>query len=149
MNVHIRIHVCMYIYVYIYIYMHIHVQENVYIYIYMHMYVCASVYMRMSMPMPLMSTPNYPLRDPKYHLMDTIRPSIEVHWGVLVMSVLPATCVFPVPARAAGPGPWRPRRQRRPQPGSWARAAAPLERGVSYKPLEPREGEPRLPNKDY
>ena len=25
--------------------------------------------------------PNYPLRDPKYHLMETIRPLIEVHWG--------------------------------------------------------------------
>ena len=28
--------------------------------------------------------PNYPLRDPKYHLIETIRPLIEVHWGVLV-----------------------------------------------------------------
>ena len=25
--------------------------------------------------------PNYPLRDPKYHLIETIRPFIEVHWG--------------------------------------------------------------------
>ena len=28
--------------------------------------------------------PNYPLRDPKYHLIDIIRPLIEVHWGGLV-----------------------------------------------------------------
>ena len=29
--------------------------------------------------------PNYPLRDPKYHLMETIRPFIdEVHGGVVV-----------------------------------------------------------------
>ena len=26
--------------------------------------------------------PNYPLRDPIYHLIETIRPLIEVHWGV-------------------------------------------------------------------
>ena len=26
--------------------------------------------------------PNYPLRHPKYHLIETIRPLIEVHWGV-------------------------------------------------------------------
>ena len=25
--------------------------------------------------------PNYPLRDPKYDQIETIRPSIEVHWG--------------------------------------------------------------------
>ena len=25
--------------------------------------------------------PNYPLRDPIYHLIETIRPLIEVHWG--------------------------------------------------------------------
>ena len=31
------------------------------------------------MPAP----PNYPLRQPKYHLMETIRPLIEVHWGGL------------------------------------------------------------------
>ena len=28
--------------------------------------------------------PNYPLRDPKYHLIETIRPLIEVLWGVQV-----------------------------------------------------------------
>ena len=28
--------------------------------------------------------PNCPLRNPKYHLIETIRPLIEVHWGVLV-----------------------------------------------------------------
>ena len=26
--------------------------------------------------------PNYPLEDPKYHLIQTIWPLIEVHWGV-------------------------------------------------------------------
>ena len=26
--------------------------------------------------------PNYPLRNPKYHLIESIRPLIEVHWGV-------------------------------------------------------------------
>ena len=26
--------------------------------------------------------PNYPLRDPKYHLIETIRPLIELHWVV-------------------------------------------------------------------
>ena len=26
--------------------------------------------------------PNCPLRDPKYHLIETIRPLIELHWGV-------------------------------------------------------------------
>ena len=26
--------------------------------------------------------PNYPLGDPIYYLMDTIRPLIQVHWGV-------------------------------------------------------------------
>ena len=31
---------------------------------------------------PFTSTPNYPLRHPKYHLVETIRPLIEVHWGV-------------------------------------------------------------------
>ena len=31
---------------------------------------------------PLPAPPNYPLRDPKYHLIETIRPLIEVHWGV-------------------------------------------------------------------
>ena len=35
-----------------------------------------------SLPAP----PNYPLRDPKYDLIDHIRPLIEVHWGVLVQS---------------------------------------------------------------
>ena len=25
---------------------------------------------------------NYPLRDPKYHLVETIRPLMELHWGV-------------------------------------------------------------------
>ena len=34
----------------------------------------------MYIPAPL----NYPLRDPKYHLVETIRPVLEVHWGVLV-----------------------------------------------------------------
>ena len=28
------------------------------------------------------STPNCPLRKAKYHLIETIRPLIEVHWGV-------------------------------------------------------------------
>ena len=28
------------------------------------------------------AAPNYPLRDPKYHLIETIRPLIELHWGV-------------------------------------------------------------------
>ena len=35
------------------------------------------VYIR-ALPAP----PNYPLRDPKYHLIETIRPLIEVPWGV-------------------------------------------------------------------
>ena len=26
--------------------------------------------------------PKYPLRDPKYHFLETIRPSIEVHCGL-------------------------------------------------------------------
>ena len=26
--------------------------------------------------------PNYPVRDPKYHLIETIGLFIEVHWGV-------------------------------------------------------------------
>ena len=30
----------------------------------------------------LLSPPNYPLRHPKYHLTETIRPLMEVHWGV-------------------------------------------------------------------
>ena len=29
-----------------------------------------------------LAPPNYPLRYPKYHLMETIRPLVEVHWGV-------------------------------------------------------------------
>ena len=29
--------------------------------------------------------PNYPLKDPKYHLIDTIRPLIEVHCGRQVL----------------------------------------------------------------
>ena len=29
----------------------------------------------------LPAPPNYPVRDPKYHLIETIRPLIEVHWG--------------------------------------------------------------------
>ena len=29
------------------------------------------------MPAP----PNYPLRHPKYHIIETIAPLIEVHWG--------------------------------------------------------------------
>ena len=33
--------------------------------------------------------PNFPLRDPKYHLIETIRPLIEVHWGVLGMVLVP------------------------------------------------------------
>ena len=36
-------------------------------------------------PYHVPAPPNYPLRDPKYHLIETIRPPIEVHWGVLVM----------------------------------------------------------------
>ena len=31
---------------------------------------------------PLPAPPNYPLIDPKYHLIETTRPLIEVHWGV-------------------------------------------------------------------
>ena len=30
----------------------------------------------------LPATPHYPLRHPKYHLIETTRPLIEVHWGV-------------------------------------------------------------------
>ena len=33
--------------------------------------------------------PNYPLRGPKYHLIDTIRPLIEIHWGVLAQNPNP------------------------------------------------------------
>ena len=33
----------------------------------------------------LPAPPNYPLRDRKYHLTETIRPLVEVHWGVLVV----------------------------------------------------------------
>ena len=29
----------------------------------------------------IQSAPNYPFRHPKYHLIGTIRPSVEVHWG--------------------------------------------------------------------
>ena len=29
------------------------------------------------------TSPNYALRDPKYHLIETIRPLIEVHWGAV------------------------------------------------------------------
>ena len=32
--------------------------------------------------MPYPAPPNHRLRDPKYHLIETIRPLIEVHWGV-------------------------------------------------------------------
>ena len=32
----------------------------------------------------LPALPDYPLRHPKYHLIETIRPSIEVLWGVYV-----------------------------------------------------------------
>ena len=35
-----------------------------------------------SVPKSFPAPPNYPLRDPKYHLIETIRPLIEVHWGV-------------------------------------------------------------------
>ena len=35
---------------------------------------------------PIPAPPNYPLRDPKYHLIETMRPLIEVHCGVLVTS---------------------------------------------------------------
>ena len=31
---------------------------------------------------PVPAPPNYHLRHPKYHLIETIRPLIEVHWGV-------------------------------------------------------------------
>ena len=36
----------------------------------------------------LPAPPNYPFRDPKYHLIETIRPLIELHWGVLVAGSL-------------------------------------------------------------
>ena len=45
------------------------------VYIYIYAYICAYT--------PAAPAPsNYPLRDPKYHLIETIRPSIEVHWRV-------------------------------------------------------------------
>ena len=39
--------------------------------------------------------PYYPLRDPKYHLTETIRPLIEVHWGgaEIWFQATPATVV--------------------------------------------------------
>ena len=33
-------------------------------------------------PLESPAPPNYPLRDPKYHLIEIRRPLIEVHWGV-------------------------------------------------------------------
>ena len=30
---------------------------------------------------PVPAPPNYPLRYPKYHLIETIKPLIEIHWG--------------------------------------------------------------------
>ena len=38
------------------------------------------------------STPNYPLRDPIYQLIETIKPSIEVHWRLLGSSCFVMTC---------------------------------------------------------
>ena len=32
----------------------------------------------------LSAPPKYSLRNPKYHLTETVRPLIEVHWGVQV-----------------------------------------------------------------
>ena len=60
----------------------------VYICLYINIWACKYKYTYRPGP------PNYPLRNPKYHLMEirrplievmeTIRPLIEVHWGVLV-----------------------------------------------------------------
>ena len=33
--------------------------------------------------------PNYCLREPKYHLIETIRPLTEIHWEVLETKVDP------------------------------------------------------------
>ena len=33
-------------------------------------------------PVQTPAPPNYPLRNPKYHLTETMRPLIEVHWGI-------------------------------------------------------------------
>ena len=38
--------------------------------------------------MPVPAPPNYPLRYPKYHLIETMRPLIEVHWGSRYMRLL-------------------------------------------------------------
>ena len=37
--------------------------------------------------------PNYHLRYPKYHLIQTIRPLIELHWGVLVFVCFSCLCL--------------------------------------------------------
>ena len=56
-----------------------------------------------SIPAP----PNYLLRNPKYHLTETIRPLIEVHWGVQARTpkeVGVPTEEFGASSRTLGPG---------------------------------------------
>ena len=43
--------------------------------------------------------PKYTLRYPKYHLLETIRPLIEVHWGVQVMAIFCGEADFHSPNR--------------------------------------------------
>ena len=39
-------------------------------------------------PVHQAAAPNYPLRQSKHHLIETIRPSMEVHWGLLEVSLV-------------------------------------------------------------
>ena len=47
-----------------------------YVCMYIYMYMCVCVYKHVPAPS------NYPFRNPKHHLIETIRPLIEVHWEV-------------------------------------------------------------------
>ena len=53
-----------------------------YVITYVYSHICIYIYIYIPAP------PNYPLRDPKYHLIETIRPLMEVHWGVLVYNIV-------------------------------------------------------------
>ena len=63
---------CVYIYVYMYRYMYMNM------YMYMYMYAC--IYICLHTP----AAPNYHL---EYHLIETIKLLIEVHWGYSVLDV--------------------------------------------------------------
>ena len=62
-----------YKHIYIYIYTCIYIYTDTYTHMYMYLFFYSFIYL----PAP----PNYPLRYPKYHLIETIRPLKKVHWG--------------------------------------------------------------------